>query len=107
MLCSVRPSASRLALSTLSGVPASAVTVIASRSTATIPVSWCGLSMIPSGAAIPVNEWPVPGIFTVVPRSRARATAATTSSVSRGVRTSVGVTEIRCAQFCQLVMPEG
>ena len=73
MLCSDSPSASRAGVEHVQrGAGAAPSPSGCSRSTATSPASCAGLSMIPSGAAMPVNEWPVPGILTVVRRSRAR-----------------------------------
>ena len=56
MLCSDRPSRSSARLRSFSGVPARAVTVIASRSTSTTPRIPSGRSSVCSGAAIAVNE---------------------------------------------------
>ena len=93
MLCSVRPSSASRALRTWSGVPASAVTVIASRSTETIPVRASGSSSVSSATAIGVKLWPVPTILAVRPAARAARTAATTSSADRGAYTSRGRAE--------------
>ncbi len=100
MLCSERPSRSSSALSTLSWVPAHAVTVIASRSTATRPAIPCGRSIASSGAEIAVKLWPLPTIFTVPPTRRAPVTASTTSSTEVGVITVRGSADSRPAQFC-------
>lgn len=56
MLVSDRPSRARAALSRLSGVPASTVTVIASRSIPRMPVSRSGRTSTPSVAAAAVKE---------------------------------------------------
>ena len=56
MLCRDRPSFSRAVFSSCSGVPASTVTVIASRSTPTTPRRLSGCSSRPSVRAMSVNE---------------------------------------------------
>ncbi|GAA3215574.1 hypothetical protein GCM10020256_17240 [Streptomyces thermocoprophilus] len=56
MLVSDSPSRARATLSLLSGVPASTVTVMASRSILRIPVNSCGRINTPSVAAIDVKE---------------------------------------------------
>ena len=90
MLCSESPRCSSSALSTCSGVPARAVTVIASRSTATIPLIRPGVSIVCSGTPIGVKLWPVPTIFRVEPSARAFPTASTIASASDGCTTRVG-----------------
>ena len=80
MLCSARPRPCRRSLSTCNGVPASTVTVIASRSTVRMPTSRSGRSSRPSATAMPVKEWPEPTILTVRPWVRAATTASTTSA---------------------------
>ena len=87
-------------------MPARAVTVIASRSTCVIPASFSGRSRTPSAAAIAVNEWPVPTIFTVRPAARAATTASATSGTSRGVSTCCGLTVTSPLQFVQVLMDE-
>ena len=99
MLCRLSPSASSWRLSSLSWVPASAVTVIASRSTARIPPRRVGRSMVCSGAEIAVKLWPVPTILSVVPSDRARSTAATIAAVPTGSSTRVGCADSIPAQF--------
>lgn len=101
--CSDRPSRSSARLRSFSAVPARAVTVIASRSTSTTPRMPSGRSSVCSGAAIAVNEWPVPTILTVVPASRARRTASTTASTDVGVATSLGAASSRPDQLRQRV----
>ncbi len=91
--------------STCSGVPASAVTVIASRSTATIPLSRSGRSIVCPGVPMAVKLWPVPTILTVVPSVRARSTAATTASVSPGWTTTSGCAASSPDQFLHSTSP--
>ena len=100
MLCSDRPSRSSSALRTLSWVPAQAVTVIASRSTASSPARPWGRSIASSGAEMAVKLWPLPTIFTVPPTRRAPVTAATTSSTDEGVITVRGSADSSPDQFC-------
>ncbi|MGY3679172.1 hypothetical protein ACVWXU_002795 [Streptomyces sp. TE33382] len=94
MFVSDRPSRARAALSRLSGVPASTVTVIAVRSTSRIPVSSSGRISTPSVAAAAVNECPVPTGFTRRPSSRALRRASASSSTEAGdtARTGRAVT---------------
>ena len=92
-------------MSTFSGVPARAVTVSASWSTATIPVRPSGRSMVASGAEIAVKLWPVPTILTVLAVSSARRTSATTSPASAGVASRVGRAVSRRDQFVQVLTP--
>ena len=80
-------------------MPASAVTVIASRSTSRMPLSRVGLSSVPSGAAIAVKLWPVPTILTVDRSARARSTAARIAAVSAGSTTRSGRADSRPDQF--------
>ena len=96
------PSPSSTSSSACSGVPASTVTVIASRSTAVTPVSRWGSSSSPSVAAMSVNEWPDPTIFTRSPWARAATTASRTSPASPGAIVCVGRTVVRPDQLCHM-----
>ena len=86
------------------GVPASTVTVIASRSTRAPRRSRSGRSSRPSARAMSVNEWPEPTIFTVRPWRRAATTASTTSAVLEGDSTWAGRAVVRPDQLSQRSM---
>ena len=104
MLCSASPRPCSRRFSSCSGVPASTVTVIASRSTARMPTRRSGRSIMPSATAIPVNEWPEPTIFTVRPSARAATTASTTSAGLAGAVTRTGWALSRPDQLSQRSM---
>ena len=109
MLCRDRPSRSSAALSTLSGVPASAVTVIAlavDRDDAAS--SRRGSAAACSGAAIAVKLWPVPGHLHGGPGRVGRGgTASTTALTSAGSSTCWGTASSRPDQLRQRVPSKG
>ena len=104
MLCSDRPSFSRAVFSSCSGVPASTVMVIASRSTPTTPRRLSGRSSRPSVRAMSVKEWPVPGILTTSSWWRADSTASTTSPASCGVSSPLGCAVLSPDQLVHVPM---
>lgn len=82
-------------------MPAQAVTVIASRSTSTMPLIASGRSSVCSGAEMALKLWPVPVILTVVPAARARRTTSTTAATDAGVSTWRGTASSRPDQLRQ------
>src|SRR5258708_9613646 len=99
MFASDRPRASKAALSTCNGHPASAVTVPAAWSMDLIAVSLSGRSRTPWLTAVGVNEWPLPVIRSVRPSAAARLTSAATSAVEAGLACRRGLADTFPAQL--------
>ena len=91
ILCRARPRPFSRSLSSDRGVPASTVTVIASRSRELIPTNRSGRIISPSLTAMSVNEWPLPTIFTGNPSRLAAITASATPAASSGAITCDGL----------------
>ncbi|CAM5375395.1 hypothetical protein SCALM49S_01241 [Streptomyces californicus] len=104
MFVSDRPSRASAVLSRLSGVPASTVTVIASRSMSRIPVSRSGRISTPSVAAAAVNEWPEPTGFTFSPSAPALRSTSASSSTDAGDSVRAGLAVTVPAQLCHVLV---